>query len=74
MKVETENFAITVTLTNAVFAGNTNTITLTGTINDSDSLPVITIADASAPEDIGKNTPDDPDTPGNETIDDVLNI
>ena len=45
-----ETFAITVTLTKAKFADNSNTITLTGTIRDGDS-PHISIAPTSADSD-----------------------
>ena len=62
----------TVTFTNAKFADNSSSITLTGSISDGDSRPVISIADASAPEDIGKETPFDPNTVGDETDDDVM--
>ena len=49
-----ENFAFTVTFTNAKFANDSNSITLTGTIRDGDSLPTITVSDSTHAEDVGE--------------------
>ena len=55
----TESFSIQVMATHAKFSNDLQSITLTGTIQDEDNEPIISISNASAPEDVGKNTPSD---------------